>query len=168
MSGRSWWLLTLSLIGIALVALLAVIAYALLSDEDGKSAEQAAQPTVIAAPTLPPPTPTPPPPTFEPSIENPFDPCAVEEVVLSGLGAACVWEFDPKGCYTLSWADYVIEESCPHRRSEPWPAYRCEEAIQRLGFMEELCREQGETEAVSSECNMVKVMGDLFADRCSR
>jgi hypothetical protein len=60
MSVRPWWLWGLGLIGIVIVALLAIIAYALLSDGDGEPAAQVAQPTATATPTpVARPTPTP-------------------------------------------------------------------------------------------------------------
>ena len=51
MGVRPWWLWGLGLIGVAIVALLAVIAYALLSDGDGEPAAQVAQPTATATQT---------------------------------------------------------------------------------------------------------------------
>lgn len=76
-------------LGIAIVALLAVIAYALLGEEDGEPAAQVAQPTTTATPTPvvartpeATPTPTPPPPTPTPTpepTEEPPPPAPVEE-----------------------------------------------------------------------------------------
>lgn len=103
MTIRPWWLWGLGIIGVAIVALLAVIAYALLSDEDGEPAAQVAQPTATATPTLavtrtpvPTPTPTPPPPTPSPkpvveeqpppalTIDEPAPLLATEEPLSSG------------------------------------------------------------------------------------
>jgi hypothetical protein len=80
-------------VGAAMVALLAVIAYALLSEDDGGPAVQVAQPTATSTPRpvvtrtpLATPTPTPPPPpptqTAEPTpeaTEEPPPPAPVEE-----------------------------------------------------------------------------------------
>jgi len=130
MSVRPWWLWGLGLIGVALVVLLGIIAYALLSDEDGDAAEQVAEPTAAARSTPPPPSPTAE-PTTQPWQEDHFEPCEVEAAVLRGLGAACVYEFDAQACLTLEWADYVIEGWCPERSLETWPTDRCDEGLLR-------------------------------------
>lgn len=58
MSARPLWMWGLGLIGAAIIALLAIIAYALLTEEDGAPLAQVAQPTQAATPR-PPATPTP-------------------------------------------------------------------------------------------------------------
>lgn len=167
MSVRPWWLWGLGLIGVALVILLAIIAYALLSDEDGESAEQVAEPTSAATPTVPAPTRTPE-PTAEPSAESPFEPCDVEEVVLGSLGVACVYEFDIQACLTLEWADYVIEGWCPERSLETWPTDRCDEGLLRLEFLEQQCREQLGGQEQSPECVMADSLRGLISAHCPR
>jgi hypothetical protein len=164
MTVRAWWVWGLGLIGVALVVLLAIIAYALLSGEDGESEEQLAEPTAAATPT-PPPTRTPE-PRAEPSAESPFEPCDVEEVVLRSLGVACVHEFDLQACLTLEWADYVIEGWCPERSLEAWPTDRCDEGLLRLEFLEEQCREQLGEQEQSPECLMADSLRALIPAHC--
>ena len=168
---RPWWLWGLGAIGIAIVALLAVIAYALVTgDGDGPSTDVAritetatVSPTATAIP-LATPSPTPAPPT--PSLANPVEPCEMEEVVVRGLGAACVWEFDAQGCFTLAWADDVIEAQCPDRSTPPWSTERCDEAIKRLRFMEESCPEPAEGEMFSPGCGMILALRLLISSHC--
>jgi hypothetical protein len=161
---RPWWLWGLGLIGAALVVLLAVIAYALLSDEDGESADQVAEPTAAATQaSLPTRTSG---QTPESGAENPFEPCDVEEAVLRGLAAACVYEFDAQACLTLEWADYVIEDSCPERPLETWPTQRCGEGLQRLDFLEGKCREQLGGQEQASECVIADSLRVLIPAHC--
>jgi len=165
MSVRPWWLWGLGLIGVALVILLAIIAYALLSDEDGDAAEQVAEPTAAARSTPPPPSPTAE-PTTQPWQEDHFEPCEVEAAVLRGLGAACVYEFDAQACLTLEWADYVIEGWCPERSPGAWPTNRCDEGLLRLEFLEEQCREQLGGQEHSPECVMADSLRGLISAHC--
>lgn len=164
MSVRPWWLWGLGLIGVALVVLLAIIAYALLSDDDGESAVQVGEPTATI--WIPPPPALTAEPTAESGVENPFEPCDVEEVVLTSLGVACVYEFDIQACLTLEWADYVIEGSCPERFLETWPTDRCGEGLLRLEFLEEQCREQLGGQEHSPECVMADSLRGLISAHC--
>jgi len=165
MSGRSWWLLVLSVIGLALVVLLAVIAYALLSDEDGEPAVQVGHPTATI--WIPAPPASTAEPTAESGVENPFEPCDVEEVVLRSLGVSCVYDFDVQACLTLRWADYVIEGSCPERGLETWETDHCDEGLQRLAFLEEKCRQQLGGDEKAPECVLADSFRELISAHCS-
>jgi hypothetical protein len=164
MGVRPWWLWGLGLIGAALVVLLAVIAYALLSDEDGEPAVQVGDPTATI--WIPPPPASTAEPTAESGVENPFEPCDVEEVVLRSLGVSCVYDFDVQACLTLQWADYVIEGWCPERGLETWATDHCDEGLQRLELLEGQCREQLGEQEQSYECGMADSLRGLIPAHC--